>query len=143
MSFKFRTMRTNTILIQFPLILVFFMGSQIIKAQTEKSEFDKNFVHTVYFWFNNPDNKEDCAAFETSLKKFLNNSLYAKTHFIGKPANTPREVVDGSFTYSLVLTFPSKEIQDKYQKEDAHLLFIEESSHLWEKVIVYDSVSID
>lgn len=136
-------MRTNAILFQLSLIFLLFMSTQNIQAQTEKPEFDKNFVHTVYFWFNNPDNQEECAAFETSLKKFLDNSLYAKTHFIGKPANTPREVVDGSFTYSLVLTFPSKEIQDKYQKEDAHLLFIEESSHLWKKVIVYDSVSIE
>jgi len=97
----------------------------------------------VYFYLNNPDNPEDRLAFENSLKKFLDNSLYAKTKFIGIPAQTLREVVDNSFTYSLILSFPSKEIQDKYQEEPAHLVFIEESSHLWGKVQVYDSVGIN
>jgi hypothetical protein len=40
------------------------------------------------------------------------------------------------------LTFPSKEIQDLYQKEPAHLKFVEESQNLWERVVVYDSVGI-
>ena len=49
---------------------------------------------------------------------------------------------DGSFTYSLILSFPSKEIQDKYQAEPVHVKFVEESQHLWERVVVYDSVGI-
>ena len=113
-----------------------------MKAQDKEPEFDKNFTHVVYFWLNNPDNVQDRADFLKSLNKFMENSLYAKTKFIGEPAGTPREVVDGSFTYSLILSFPSKEIQDKYQKEKAHLKFIEESEHLWKRVQVYDSVGV-
>ncbi|WP_271769889.1 Dabb family protein [Aquimarina algiphila] len=105
----------------------------------DKNDFDKNFVHTVYFWLNNPGSKEDRMAFETSLKKFLNTSKYAKTNFIGTPPSASRDVVDGSFTYSLLVTFSSAEAQEQYQKEEAHLLFIKESSNLWKKVIVYDS----
>ncbi|MDT0689020.1 Dabb family protein [Salegentibacter sp. F188] len=119
------------------------LGANSLSAQEENKEFDSNFTHVVYFWFNNPDNAEDRQTFETSLKKFLKNSEYAQTKFIGVPAETPREVVDNSYTYSLILTFPSKEIQDKYQTEPAHKVFIEESSHLWKKVQVYDSVGID
>ncbi|WP_244299772.1 Dabb family protein [Aquimarina algiphila] len=111
----------------------------IISACQDKNDFDKNFVHTVYFWLNNPDSKEDRMAFETSLKKFLNTSKYAKTNFIGTPPSASRDVVDGSFTYSLLVTFSSAEAQEQYQKEEAHLLFIKESSNLWKKVIVYDS----
>ncbi|GGG32021.1 DabB protein [Christiangramia forsetii] len=103
---------------------------------------DPSFTHVVYFWLNNPDKVEDRTAFEQSLRKFLSVSKYAKTKFIGVPAGTPRGVVDGSFTYSLILSFSSKEEQDLYQKEDAHLKFIEESEHLWKKVVVYDSVGI-
>ncbi|MUP46598.1 Dabb family protein [Gramella sp. BOM4] len=125
------------------LLLVIFIGVQSSFAQTSKTEFDKNFSHVVYFWLNNPDNAEDREAFETSLKKFLNNSEYAQTNFIGVPADTPRDVVDNSYTYSLILSFPSREVQNKYQKEPAHLLFIEEASHLWKKVQVYDSVGIE
>ena len=124
------------------IILTVLTGTNQLQGQDLPVDFDKNFTHVVYFYLNNPENPEDRSAFEKSLKKFLDNSLYAKTKFIGIPAGTPREVADNSFTYSLIQTFPSKEIQNKYQEEPAHLVFIEESSHLWKKVQVYDSVGI-
>jgi len=113
-----------------------------MQAQEQKTEFDHNFTHVVYFWLKNADSSEDRKAFLTSLKNFMNKSEYAQTKFIGEPAEASRDVVDGSFTYSLILTFPSKEIQDKYQKEPAHVKFVEESQHLWERVQVYDSIGI-
>lgn len=113
------------------------------QTNTEMKEFDTNFAHTVYFWLANPDNQEDRTAFETSLQKFLDNSQYAKTKFIGVPPRASREVVDGSFTYSLIVTFESVEVQKKYQDEAPHKLFIEESSKLWTKVIVYDSNGVN
>ncbi|MBO0591743.1 Dabb family protein [Cellulophaga sp. E16_2] len=125
-------------------ISLFLVFSFYTYGQTEKSmnTFDPNYAHTVFFWLHHPDSKEDCKAFETSLRKFLDHSAYAKTKFIGKPPRASREVVDGSFTYSLVVTFESAEAQEAYQKEAPHLLFIEESSKLWDKVIVYDSKDI-
>jgi hypothetical protein len=72
----------------------------------------------------------------------MRNSKYAKTKFIGIPPKAIREVVDDSFAYNLVLTFASAEEQELYQKEEAHLLFIEESEDLWEKVVVYDANGI-
>lgn len=110
--------------------------------ETEMKEFDSNFSHTVFFWLKNPENQADRTAFETSLKKFLDNSGYAKTKFIGIPPKASRDVVDGSFTYSLILSFDSAESQQAYQDEAPHKMFIEESSDLWTKVIVYDSVGI-
>jgi len=112
------------------------------QTEDEMREFDPNFAHTVYFWFKNPDNSDDRKVFETSLQKFLDNSAYAKTSFIGVPPKASRDVVDGSFTYSLIVTFESVEAQQAYQDEAPHKVFIEESSELWEKVIVYDSKGI-
>lgn len=125
-------------------ILVITLMTSSIFAQNDKEmkEFDSNFSHTVFFWLKNPDNAADRAAFETSLKKFLDNSGYAKTKFIGTPPRASRDVVDGSFTYSLILTFDSAESQQAYQDEAPHKLFIAESENLWTKVIVYDSTSI-
>lgn len=123
------------------LFLALTVSSYGQKEQDMKN-FDPNFVHTVYFWLKNPDSDTDRKAFETSLKKFLKDSKYAKTNFIGFPPQASRDVVDGSFTYSLVVTFDSAETQQKYQDEKAHKIFIEESSALWTKVIVYDSTSI-
>ena len=125
-------------------ILVITLMTSSIFAQNDKEmkEFDSNFSHTVFFWLKNPDNAADRAAFETSLKKFLDNSGYAKTKFIGTPPRASRDVVDGSFTYSLILTFDSAESQQAYQDEAPHKLFIAESENLWTRVIVYDSTSI-
>lgn len=125
-------------------LLLFLIFTMTALGQTDDTmkEFNSNFAHTVYFWLANPDNKDDCKAFETSLQKFLDHSAYAKTKFIGKPPRASRDVVDGSFTYSLILTFESAEAQQNYQDEAPHKLFIAESSKLWTKVIVYDSKSI-
>lgn len=124
--------------------LLFFIFA--VSSYGQKSDimvdFDTNFAHTVYFWLENPDNQEECMAFENSLRKFLDNSAYAKTKFIGTPPRASRDVVDGSFTYSLIVTFESAEAQQKYQDEAPHKLFIEETSDLWTKVIVYDSTGI-
>jgi len=112
-------------------------------AQNEPMKpFDSNFAHVVYFWLKHPDNPSDRSKFEKSLKTFLENSEYAKTNFIGVPPKAVRDVVDDSFTYNLIVTFPSAEAQQGYQEEEAHLIFIEECKELWEKVIVYDANGI-
>lgn len=125
------------------VLMLFCTLTALSQKQEEMKEFDSNFAHTVFFWLNNPDDAQDRTAFENSLQKFLDNSGYAKTKFIGKPPKASRDVVDGSFTYSLIVTFDSAEAQQAYQDEAPHKLFIEESSGLWSKVIVYDSKGIN
>ena len=124
------------------LAIVLMTSTVFGQNETEMKEFDSNFSHTVFFWLKNPDNSADRGAFETSLKKFLSKSEYANTKFIGTPPKASRDVVDGSFTYSLILSFDSAESQQAYQDEAPHKVFIEESSDLWSKVIVYDSTGI-
>jgi len=126
------------------ITLVFLMtiGTALGQTTENMNQFDSNFAHTVYFWLKNPDSPADRKAFETSLRTFLDNSAYAKTQFIGKPPTASRDVVDGSFTYSLIVTFESAEAQQLYQDEPPHKKFVEESSGLWTKVMVYDSTGI-
>jgi hypothetical protein len=127
--------------IVYTFLVVAFFATSCNQNNTMKT-FNPAFAHTVYFWLENPDSQADRKAFETSLQKFLDNSGYAKTKFIGKPPKASRDVVDGSFTYSLIVTFESAEAQQNYQDEAPHKLFIEESSKLWTKVIVYDSKGV-
>lgn len=124
-------------------LLVGMSLSTMAQDHNEMKNFDPAFAHTVYFWFKDPVNQNNRERFERSLKKFLKNSKYAKTNFIGTPPNATRDVVDGSFTYSLIVTFESAEAQQHYQDEEAHLIFIEECKDLWDKVIVYDSNGIN
>jgi hypothetical protein len=62
---------------------------------------------------------------------------------IGVPASTEeRDVVDHSYSVSYMAFFDSKEDQDIYQTHPIHLKFVEDNSHLWKKVVVYDSVDV-
>ncbi|PRX57559.1 Dabb family protein [Flagellimonas meridianipacifica] len=124
------------------LIFGFLTINGFSQSEKEVLTFDPAFAHTVYFWFKNPDDADGRNRFEASLKKFLRDSKFAKTNFIGVPPKSTREVVDDSFTYSLIVTFDSAESQEGYQKEEAHLLFIEECKDLWDKVVVYDSYGL-
>ena len=108
----------------------------------EVTTFNPNFAHTVYFWLKKPESTTDRLQFETSLKKFLKNSAFAQTNFIGTPPKAERTVVDGTFTYSLIVTFSSAEDQQNYQNEIAHTVFLEEASDLWNKVVVYNSIPV-
>jgi hypothetical protein len=119
--------------------LILLMLVSCADDQKETISFDPSFVHVVYFWLKDPSNMEDRKALEMSLQKFMQNSMYAKTKFVGVPPKASREVVDDSFAYNLVLTFASAEDQELYQNEEAHLVFIEESQDLWERVVVYDA----
>ena len=101
---------------------------------------EKNgFIHHVYFWLKNPENIDDCNQLIEGLNK-LSAVATIKDFHIGKPAATSREVIDSSYAVSWLLLFKNKEDQDSYQTDPIHLKFIEECSHLWSKVVVYDTV---
>jgi hypothetical protein len=99
------------------------------------------FVHHVYFWLKNPGSSEDKAQLVDGLKKLSVVETIDSFH-IGQPAETNREVIDRSYAVSWLLLFRNKADQDIYQVHPLHLKFIEECSHLWQKVVVYDSVDI-
>jgi hypothetical protein len=99
------------------------------------------FVHHVYFWLKNPGSQEDKAKLVEGLQK-LTAVETIETFHIGQPADTDREVIDRSYAVSWLLVFRNKADQDVYQVHPLHLKFVEECAHLWEKVIVYDSVDI-
>ena len=124
------------------LTLLFISITAYSQQDKQMKNLDPRFVHTVYFWLNNPDSEEDQKQFEKAMKKFMKKSKHANTHYVGKPPKATRDVVDDSFTYSLIVSFKSAKEQEKYQNEKAHLEFIEEAQNLWNKVIVYDSQGI-
>lgn len=99
----------------------------------------KIFVHHVFFWLKEPQNQECRIQFEKGLKELISVPQIQSSH-IGTPVESPREVVDDSFTYSYMAFFKSKEDQDIYQTHPVHLKFIADCQHLWEKVVVYDAM---
>jgi len=101
----------------------------------------KNFVHHVFFWLKQPVTDEGRARFEKGLKSLATIETIVDFH-IGVPAGTSRDVIDSSYTYSMLTLNKSKEDQDIYQSHPTHLKFIADCQDLWEKVVVYDTISI-
>lgn len=97
-------------------------------------------IHHVFFWLKEPKNE----VHKKQLVAALNDLLKVKTirmNHIGFPAGTEsRDVVDHSYSVSYMVMFDNQADQDAYQIDPIHLKFVEENSHLWNKVVVYDSV---
>jgi hypothetical protein len=103
---------------------------------------EKNlFIHHVFFWLANPQSATDRDQLITGLRKLSKVSTIKKFH-IGRPAGTLREVIDTSYTISWWIFFSNAADQQSYQIDPIHLRFVEECSHLWNRVLVYDSVDI-
>ncbi|MBS0000379.1 MAG: Dabb family protein [Cyclobacteriaceae bacterium] len=101
----------------------------------------KYFFHHVFFWLREPDNPEARSTFEAALKE-LGTVKSIKFLHIGKPADTDREVIDNSYHYSFLVGFRDKAGHDVYQEHPVHDKFRNEYSHMWTKVLVYDSVNL-
>lgn len=99
-------------------------------------------THTVFFWLKNPDSKEDRDALIAGLKTLEQIETVRGIH-VGVPASTEkREVVDNSYQVSELLLFDDVEGQNAYQVHPIHQKFVEDCSHLWRKVVVYDSTAV-
>lgn len=99
------------------------------------------FIHHVYFWLKRPASNDDKEQLIEGLKKLSTASSIQSFH-IGTAAATSRDVIDGSYALSWLLIFADKAAQDKYQTDPIHLQFVKDCAHLWEKVVVYDSVDV-
>jgi hypothetical protein len=102
----------------------------------------KQVVHHVLFWLKNPNSKEDQQKLIEGLRTLAKIETIKKLH-IGIPASTEkRDVVDNSYHVSELMFFDDVEGQNVYQVHALHKKFIEQYSHLWEKVLVYDSIDV-
>jgi hypothetical protein len=109
-------------------------------ASTAVSNYPK-LVHHVFFWLKNPSSKEDLAKLLAGLRTLAKIESVRGVHF-GVPASTEkRDVVDNSYSASEILFFDDTAGQKIYQDHPIHKKFVEDCSHLWEKVVVYDAIA--
>ena len=102
----------------------------------------KQVLHHVFFWLKNPDSKSDLDQLLNGLK-MLSKIETVRKLYIGVPAATEkRDVIDDSYAASELIFFDDLEGQEVYQTHPVHLQFIKENGHLWNKVVVYDSIDI-
>jgi hypothetical protein len=111
-------------------------------ALSENQKEKKVLVHHVFFWLKNPGSKEDLGKLTegvNSLKKIESLRMVK----IGLPAGTTkRDVIDDSYSLSLLTIFDDVKGHDTYQDHPIHTKFVETYSPLWNKVVVYDSMDV-
>ena len=104
---------------------------------------DKPFlIHHVFFWLKNPQSEADLNKLIAGLHTLGKIETVRAIH-IGVPAKTEaRPVIDASYSASELLFFNDLEGQKVYQEHPIHQQFIADYSGLWEKVVVYDTLTI-
>jgi len=114
-------------------------GAASIISTAEAKPAKELFVHHVYFYLKNPSSEADKAKLLEGLEKLSKVPTIRMVH-IGVPAPTTRSVIVRDYSISWLCFFDNLEEEEIYQKHPIHLKFVEDYSHLWEKVNVYDSV---
>jgi hypothetical protein len=98
------------------------------------------FTHVVLFWM-----KPDASANATQQTLDDCRSLLAKIPTlkffdVGRPAMTPRDVVDNTYDVGLLTVFADRAGHDAYQEHPLHKEFIARNKANWSRVQVYDFV---
>jgi hypothetical protein len=96
------------------------------------------FVHTVYFWLK-PGTTDaareqlvgDCVA---CLKKIPS----VRQLWVGKPAMTPRTVVDNTYDVGLTVVLDDAAGHDTYQVHPLHLEFVARNGPNFGSIQIYD-----
>ena len=99
-------------------------------------------LHQVFFWLKNPGDKADRDKLIAGLKALKAIDVIQQLH-VGAPASTEkRDVIDNSYDVSELMVFKSVEDQKRYRDHPLLQKFVADCSHLWSKVVVYDSMSV-
>ena len=98
--------------------------------------------HQVYFWLKRPGSQADRDKLIAGLRTLAQVPQVRSLH-VGIPANTEaRDVVDNSFDVSEHMVFASVADQKAYQDHSLHKAFVETCGHLWQRVVVHDSIDV-
>ena len=95
------------------------------------------FIHNVFFWLKEGTSEEEKTSFLKALKS-LEEINSVRSLYTGTPAGTPRNVVDNSYDFALIVHLDDVKGHDAYQVDPIHDVFVEGQSHLWTRIQVYD-----
>ncbi len=98
--------------------------------------------HHAIFWLKHPGSQAGRDQLIAGLRT-LGGIEHIRELHIGVPASTEqRDVVDNSFDVYELMAFESVADQEAYQSHPLHQKFIADCGHLWDRVVVHDSVDV-
>ncbi len=131
---------------QILIIIGCFLLSSCVQTKEKSSQEMMNepiekpgFFHVVYFFINSEATAEQIKQFEDGLIALGKVETLIDYH-IGKPAMTPRDVVDNSYDYSIITSFKDKAGHDAYQVDPIHDDFRNAIAGIVDSVRIYDSL---
>ena len=99
-------------------------------------------AHQVYFWLKNPVSAEDRAELIKGIKTLRKIESVKKLSIGVVAATEKRSVIDDTWSVSELAIFSDLDGEAAYQVHPIHNDFVKNYSHLWSKVVVYDSTEV-
>ena len=96
------------------------------------------FVHAIFFWLNpgTPDGARQQLVADS--KAYLSKIPTVRHVWAGRPAMTPRDVVDNTYDVGLLVAIDDAAGHDVYQEHPLHKEFIARNKPHWKRVQIYD-----
>jgi hypothetical protein len=98
------------------------------------------FIHQVLFWLKKDAPKDAADRIIADGRSLLGKIPTVRHLWMGRPAMTPREVVDNSYDIGLCVIVDDVAGHDVYQEHPLHKQFIERNKTLWDRVRIFDFV---
>ena len=111
-------------------------GSTTMAETLSMKTKNNKIAHQVYFWLNNPEDRQKLIAGVKTLEKIKS---VRQIHIGIVAATEKRSVIDISYGVSLLVFFDDLAGELSYQTDPIHLDFVKNYSSLWNKVVIYDS----
>ena len=99
-------------------------------------------AHQVYFWLKKPDSAEDRTELIKGIKTLRKIESVKKLSIGIVAATEKRSVIDDTWSVSELAIFSDLAGEAAYQVHPIHNDFVKNYSHLWAKVVVYDSTEV-
>jgi hypothetical protein len=96
------------------------------------------FVHMVFFWLKEGTPEAARQQLLEDCNTYLKEIPTVRQLWAGRPAMTPRDVVDNSYDVGLCVVLDDAAAHDVYQEHPRHLEFIGRNKPNWQRVQVYD-----
>lgn len=95
-------------------------------------------VHVVLFWLKPGTSDADRKQLEADGVGMLKGIPSVRHIWSGRPAMTPRDVVDNSYDVGLCVVYDDKSGLDLYQSHELHTAFLQKHKTNFQRVQVYD-----
>ena len=95
-------------------------------------------VHVVCFWMNPGSTEAQRKQLADDCGTYLARIPTVRHLWAGRPAMTPRDVVDNSYDVGLCVVLDDAAALDVYQEHPLHKEFLARNKPSWKRLQVYD-----